>query len=132
MGVLFKNLLRLLVMSLELIDESGDFLPFRVILELEVRKDDIEVDGILIALVSPARRGLSILTIMLIRVERIVVRLCLAHRSFPPSRLLEQFKDAISFQFLLDDILEDLNVVALLLICYRLFTKGLLDELVLA
>ena len=132
MGVLVKNLFGLLIMCLELVDKSRDLPSLWFILELKVGKDDIEVDRIFFLLIGPTRRELAIvLSILLVWIEGVIVRPALIRRSLSSCWFLEELQDAVTFQFLLDNVLENLNVIALLLVCYCLLAKGLLYELIL-
>ena len=73
--VLLKNLLRLLIMSFELFDQPCDLLALRVVLELQVRKDDVQVDRVFLLLIGPIWRRLATPTAQLGRIEGTVVGL---------------------------------------------------------
>ena len=115
-----QKLPRVLVLGLQLLNKALNFFALGVELVTHVREDNIEVNGILVLLASSVKARACVPLALLIRQE-----LCsLLLNSALGSRLFQHLEKAITLQLLLDDVLEDLNVVALLLVGYGLLAEG--------
>ena len=114
--VLLDELLRLLVLRLALLGVPLRFLGLEVQLVAHVREHYVQVDGILVF--SDYVRARAALSVLIQKVG-----LGLLGALLTPS-LLQKVKHAVALQLLLDHVLQDLNVTALLFICESFLSEG--------